>query len=141
LPPHRIQHVRTDNGVSYFNDSKATVPHAVITAVRSFESVVLIAGGRNKGLDLTGLRAIADRVRLVVAMGDAADEIAEAFDGEAPVQHAQNIDDAVRIAHSQAEVGDAVLLSPGCTSFDAYENYGARGDDFIRAVNELLEKP
>lgn len=139
LPPHRIQYVATHDGVAFYNDSKATVPHAVITAVRSFESVVLLAGGKNKGLDLGELRVVADRTRAVVAMGDAADDIAAAFDGLAPVLRASGMDEAVRVALSAAEFGDAVLLSPGCTSFDAYPNYGARGDDFIRAVHELAE--
>ncbi len=139
LPPHRIQHVVTSHGVSFYNDSKATVPHAVLTAVRAFASVVLIAGGKNKGLDLGGLRGAAERTRAVVVMGDAADEIAAVFEGETTVLRATSMDDAVRVALSVAEIGDAVLLSPGCTSFDAYPNYGARGDDFIRAVHELVE--
>ncbi|MDW3179718.1 MAG: UDP-N-acetylmuramoyl-L-alanine--D-glutamate ligase [Acidimicrobiia bacterium] len=139
LPPHRIQHVLTSEGVSFYNDSKATVPHAVVTAVRAFESVVLIAGGKNKGLDLGGLRDIADRTRAVVAMGDAAEEIVAIFEGQTNVIRATSMDEAVRVALSAAEIGDAVLLSPGCTSFDAYPNYGARGDDFIRAVHELVE--
>jgi UDP-N-acetylmuramoylalanine--D-glutamate ligase len=139
LPPHRIQFVTTHDGISFYNDSKATVPHAVITAVRSFDSVVLIAGGRNKGLDLGVLQTMADRTRAVVAMGDAAEEIAAAFEGVAPVHRASGMDEAVGVARSLAQVGDAVLLSPGCTSFDAYANYGARGDDFIRAVRELVE--
>jgi len=138
-PPHRIQLVASKNGVSFYNDSKATVPHAVITAVGAFESVVLIAGGKNKGLDLGELRAVADRTRAVIAMGDAADEVKKAFDGAAPVHEATDMEDAVRIAVSLAAAGDAVLLSPGCTSFDAYDNYGARGDDFIRVVHEHLE--
>ena len=139
LPPHRIQHVATIDGVAFYNDSKATVPHAVITAARSFPSVVLIAGGRNKDLDLSGLSVISDRIRAVIAMGDAADDVAAAFDGNAPVERAKDMDDAIRLAVAVAHPGDTVLLSPGCTSFDAYPNYGARGDDFIRAVHELVE--
>ena len=140
LPPHRIQHVATANGISFYNDSKATVPHAVLTAVRSFESVVLIAGGRNKDLDLRELRTVSDRTRAVVAMGDAADEIAAAFDGAAPVEIASDMDDALARSVALAQAGDTILLSPGCTSFDKYANYGARGDDFIRAVHDFLEE-
>ena len=139
LPPHRIQHVATSNDIAYYNDSKATVPHAVVTAVRSFDSVVLIAGGRNKDLDLSELRDISDRTRAVVAMGDAAQEIAAAFDGTTPIEFATDMDDALARANALAQPGDTILLSPGCTSFDAYANYGARGDDFIRAVHDLLE--
>ena len=138
LPPHRIQHVATIADIAYFNDSKATVPHAVLTAVRSFPSVVLIAGGRNKDLDLSELGEISNLTRAVVAMGDAADEVDAAFD-QTPVHRATDMADAIRRATDLAEPGDTVLLSPGCASFDAYANYKARGDDFIRVVNELAE--
>ena len=137
LAPHRIQHVADIAGVSYYNDSKATVPHAVVTAVSGFDSVVLLAGGKNKGLDLSELASTADRLRAVVALGDAADEVVGAFDGIRPVHRAAGMDDAVETATALAEAGDVVLLSPGCASFDQYPNYGARGDDFIRAVREL----
>lgn len=140
LPPHRIQHVATINDIAYVNDSKATVPHAVLTAVRAFPSVVLIAGGRNKDLDLSELADISDRTRAVVAMGDAADEVAEAFKDGPDVHRATGMDDAIKRATELAHAGDTVLLSPGCTSFDAYPNYGARGNDFIRAVNDLAEE-
>ena len=137
LAPHRIQHVADIEGVAYYNDSKATVPHAVNTAVAGFSSVVLIAGGKNKGLDLSELTETADRVRAVIALGDAADEVAAAFDGVKPVHRVPNMDQAVQTATTLAVEGDVVLLSPGCASFDQYPNYGARGDDFIRAVKEL----
>ena len=137
LAPHRIQHVADIAGVAYYNDSKATVPHAVNTAVAGFSSVVLIAGGKNKGLDLSELTETADRVRAVVALGDAADEVAAAFDGVKPVHRVPDMDQAVGTATTLAVEGDVVLLSPGCASFDQYPNYGARGDDFIRAVQEL----
>lgn len=137
LAPHRIQHVTDFGGVKFYNDSKATVPHAVVTAVSGFDSVVLLAGGKNKGLDLSELAEASDRLRAVVALGDAADEVVNAFDGVKPVHRALDMDDAVRTAVDLAESGDVVLLSPGCASFDQYENYGARGDDFIRAVREL----
>ena len=137
LAPHRIQHVADIEGVAFYNDSKATVPHAVNTAVAGFSSVVLIAGGKNKGLDLSELTETADRVRAVIALGDAADEVAAAFDGVKPVHRVPNMDQAVQTATTLAVEGDVVLLSPGCASFDQYPNYGARGDDFIRAVKEL----
>ncbi len=137
LAPHRIQYVATIDGVDYYNDSKATVPHAVNTAVSAFDSVVLIAGGKNKGLDLGELAGSTDQVRAVVAIGDAADEVASAFEGVRPVERATDMDHAVQTSAKLAENGDVVLLSPGCASFDSYENYAARGDDFMRAVQEL----
>lgn len=137
LSPHRIQFVATIDGIDYYNDSKATVPHAVNTAVSSFDSVVLIAGGKNKGIDLTELASSSDRIRAVVAIGDAADEVAAAFDGLRPVERSADMDSAVKTSAALAQSGDVVLLSPGCASFDRYENYAARGDDFMRAVHEL----
>lgn len=138
LPPHRIQYVATIDGVAYFNDSKATVPHAVNTAVGAFDSVVLIAGGKNKGLDLSEMAERIDRIRAVVALGDAAPEVVAVFDGLVPVTTAVDMSDAIGQAAAAAAAGDAVLLSPGCASFDAYANYGERGDHFISIVRELL---
>ena len=144
LLPHRIQFVATVDGVTFYNDSKATVPHAVVTALRSFDKVVLIAGGRNKGLDLTELRVAVDHVAAVVAMGEAAPEIEAAFDDRVPIHRAEAMDVAVRMAAEMARDADldrpgVVLLSPGCASYDAYTSYVARGDDFIRSVNTLRE--
>jgi len=101
---------------------------------------VLIAGGRNKGLDLSMLADAADRVRAVVAIGDAAAEVEKAFAGLRPVTVATSMNDAVRAAAAYAEPGDAVLLSPGCASFDWYQSYAERGDDFARAVHDVLEE-
>jgi UDP-N-acetylmuramoylalanine--D-glutamate ligase len=135
--PHRIQLVGHIGGVPCFDDSKATTPASVLTALHSFPSAVLIAGGKNKGLDLSVLASAADHVRAVVAIGAAADEVAHAFDGVRPVSRAASMDDAVAQAIGAAHDGDAVLLSPACTSWDAYKDYAERGDDFARAVREL----
>ena len=138
--PHRVSLVATIDGVSYVDDSKATVPHAALAAVRGFESVVLIAGGRNKGLDLGALADGADHLRAVVAIGDAAADVEAAFDGLRPVTRAGSMTDAVAVARGLAEPGDTVLLSPACASFDWYPNYAARGDDFAAAVHALQEQ-
>jgi UDP-N-acetylmuramoylalanine--D-glutamate ligase len=131
---HRISHVADIDGVAYYDDSKATTPHAAVTAIRGFESVVLIAGGRNKALDLSTMAAEPTHMRAVIAIGDAADEIAAAFDGICPVRRATTMREAVELAAASAERGDVVLLSPGCASFDWYGNYGERGDDFAKCV-------
>lgn len=136
--PHRVTLVGEAEDVRYYDDSKATVPHATGAAVAGFESVVLIAGGRNKGVDLTELAALAPRLRAVVAIGEAAAEVEAAFAGLRPVEVAESMDDAVERAGRLARAGDAVLLSPGCASFDWYRSYGERGDDFARAVRELV---
>jgi len=135
---HRVSLVATADGVAWYDDSKATAPHATLAAVRGFASVVLIAGGRNKGLDLSVLAEAADHVRAVVAIGDATDEVIAAFAGVRPVQDATSMADAVRVARDLARPGDAVLLSPGCASFDWYSSYGERGDDFAAAVTALV---
>lgn len=139
--PHRVAPVGTVDGVTFYDDSKATVPHATLAAVAGFDSVVLIAGGRNKGLDLTELAAGVDRIRAVVAIGEAAHEVAAVFDGLRPVEAAATMDDAVRAASRLARDGDVVLLSPACASYDWYPNYGARGDHFAGLVHALEESP
>jgi len=135
--PHRVAEVAVVDGVRFVDDSKATVPHAVVAAVSSFDSVVLIAGGRNKGIDLASMADAAEHVRSVVAIGEAADEVARAFASHCPVVVAHDMDEAVTTARRLASPGDTVLLSPGCASFDWYRDYGARGDDFVRAVRAL----
>ena len=136
--PHRVELVEESGGVRYYDDSKATTPASVLAALRGLDSVVLIAGGRNKGLDLTVLRAAAGRVRAVVAIGDDALDVVAAFDGVAPVETADSMDGAVRAARLLAQSGDAILLSPGCASYDWYTSYSERGDDFARAVREQI---
>jgi UDP-N-acetylmuramoylalanine--D-glutamate ligase len=137
-PPHRVQLVAEIDGVQYVDDSKATNPHATESALGRFPSVVLIAGGRNKDLDLRGLAAHAARVRAVVAIGEAAGEVGAAFAGTGvPVVGAGTMHDAVRTASAHAQPGDVVLLSPACASFDWYSSYAARGDDFAREVRAL----
>jgi UDP-N-acetylmuramoylalanine--D-glutamate ligase len=120
--------------VRYLDDSKATTPAAVLAALSGLDSVVLIAGGRNKGLRLDSLRDGADRVRAVVAIGEAIPQVEAAFAAASPVVTAMSMDEAVRLAGDLARPGDSVLLSPGCASFDWYRSYSERGDDFARAV-------
>ncbi len=132
--PHRLELVGESGGVRYLDDSKATTPAAVLAALSGLDSVVLIAGGRNKGLRLDSLREGADRVRAVVAIGEAIPEVEAAFGGVSPVVTATSMDEAVRLAGDLARPGDSVLLSPGCASFDWYRSYSERGDDFARTV-------
>ncbi len=135
---HRVELVGEVDGVRWFDDSKATTPHAVVSALGAFESVVLMAGGRNKGLDMSPLGTKVPPVRAVVAIGEAAAEVESVFAGRCEVRTVPtNIDDAVDVAASIARVGDVVLLSPGCTSFDWFGSYGERGDRFADAVRRL----
>ena len=137
-PHHRIEFVAQHDDVRWFDDSKATTPHAVRTALRGFNDVVLIAGGRNKGLDLSPIAEESERIRAVVAIGDAADEVAAIFHGVRPVENASSMAEAVETARRLARAGDTVLLSPGCTSFDWYDGYARRGEDFARCVRDLM---
>jgi UDP-N-acetylmuramoylalanine--D-glutamate ligase len=135
--PHRIQFVAEVDGVRWFNDSKATSPHAASVALRAFDSIVLIAGGKNKGLDLSQMACEPHRMRAVVAIGASADDIARAFKGVCAVVQAESMSAAVAHASGLSRTGDVVVLSPGCTSYDWYSNYGERGDDFMKCVREL----
>jgi UDP-N-acetylmuramoylalanine--D-glutamate ligase len=141
---HRVARVGNAGGVQYYDDSKATNPHATLSAVRAFDSlegqVVLVAGGRNKGLDLSVLRVLAPRLRGVVAIGEAAGAVENAFTGAVPVTPADSMREAVSVAAQSAQPGDVVLLSPACASFDWYPSYAARGDDFAREVARLSER-
>ncbi len=135
---HRVQYIGERGGVEWYDDSKATTPHAVESALRAFDSVVLVVGGRNKGLDLSVLATSVPPIRFVVAMGESADEVAEAFEGLCPVTVVRSdMTDVVTAADAAAEPGDVVLLSPGCTSFDWFRSYGERGDVFSAAARSL----
>jgi UDP-N-acetylmuramoylalanine--D-glutamate ligase len=141
---HRVARVGNAGGVQYYDDSKATNPHATLSAVRGFDridgQVVLVAGGRNKGLDLSGLRELAPQLRGVVAIGEASDDVEAAFAGAVPTARASSMKEAVAFAARRAQPGDVVLLSPACASFDWYPSYAARGDDFAHEVARLSER-
>jgi len=138
---HRMELVAVVKGVAFVNDSKATNPHAVAAALEGLERVVLIAGGRNKGLDLRPIAGAAlGTAHAVVAIGESASDIAQAFAAEASgvrVERATTMDDAVARAASIATAGDTVLLSPGCASFDMFTDYQARGEAFRSAVKRI----
>jgi len=138
-PPHRIEPLGEVAGVRWFNDSKATSPHAALTAIRGFERVVLLAGGLNKGLDLASLATEHARIKAVVGLGAAATEVTGPFEPYCPTRVAGSMAEAVELAAALAAPGDVVLLSPACASFDWYPGggYPARGDDFKQLVRAL----
>ncbi len=127
---HRRQVVGSWNGVTWIDDSKATNPHAALAAIRAYPSVVLIAGGRAKGLDVSPL-ATESNVRAIVAIGEAAPVLAAA---SSRTIVAETLEAAVAIADGIAQEGDTVLLAPGCASFDMFQSYAERGDRFASAV-------
>jgi UDP-N-acetylmuramoylalanine--D-glutamate ligase len=146
---HRLELVRTRRGVRWYNDSIATSPERTIAALRSFEeSIVLLAGGRDKHLPWEGMAALAQRkARHIVLFGEAADLIDAALHAQrdratnghatAHIHQAGTLQRAVSLAAELAEPGDVVLLSPGGTSFDAYPDFVARGEHFRQLVQDL----
>jgi len=137
--PHRVEFVRSVAGVSYYNDSKGTNVGAVLAALDGFpEPVVLIAGGKDKGVDFRPLRAALGRkARAVVLLGEARDRMARELAGAAPITVAGSLPQAVRAAAEAARKGDAVVFSPACSSFDMFRNFEERGEAFRKAVEEL----
>jgi UDP-N-acetylmuramoylalanine--D-glutamate ligase len=140
LGRHRLSNLGTFEGVTYWNDSKATNFHAVEAALSGFQKpVVLIAGGRSKGGDIPGFaRRIAPRLSHAVLIGETGPALAGACEAlGVPHTLCLTLDDAVRTAASACRPGGDVLLSPGFSSFDMFRNYEDRGDRFERAVAEL----
>lgn len=137
---HRLELVRTVDGVKYINDSKATNINAVWYALDSYSvPMVLILGGRDKGNDYTELiDQIREKVHTVVAIGEARYKIEARLKSAVPqFELADSLPEAVKIGRKYAKRGEIVLLSPACASFDMFENYKHRGEVFKKAVNEL----
>jgi UDP-N-acetylmuramoylalanine--D-glutamate ligase len=135
-PPHRLQPVAEVGGVLWINDSKATNIASTQVAVRSMtRPTILLLGGRHKGEPYTELlpQLRAGRVRAILAYGEAGPIIEHDLEGKAPVERvAGGFDDVVRRAREIARPGDAVLLSPACSSFDQFANYEERGRRFAQ---------
>jgi UDP-N-acetylmuramoylalanine--D-glutamate ligase len=136
---HRLEFVRTLNGVEYFNDSKATNVDAAMKAIASFpEGIHLILGGKDKNSDYTLLvPLLRERVKAVYTIGSAAEKIERELRGVVKMVGAGTIDVAVREAQRAAVPGDVVLLAPACSSFDQFENYEHRGRTFRQIVGGL----
>jgi UDP-N-acetylmuramoylalanine--D-glutamate ligase len=136
---HRTALVAEIAGVRYYDDSKGTNVGASVTALRGLteDRAVLIAGGRDKLGDYGPLvAALRDRGRGLVLIGEAADRIEAAARGVLPIARASSMAEAVLAARELARPGDAVLLSPACSSFDMFRDYKDRGDVFARAVKD-----
>jgi len=121
------------------NDSKATNVDAVEKALLSLPGrAVLIAGGRDKGLDFTSLtEVVSQKVKLAILIGEAQNKIWRAWSKAVPCVRAGSMEEAVAIAARRARRGETVLMSPGCASFDMFENYENRGEEFKRQVFSL----
>ena len=143
---HRIEPVRTLDGVLYYNDSIGTSPTRTIAGLRSFDQkIILIAGGYDKKIPYEPLAPeIIAHVKNLVLMGATGPRIEQAvrecsgFDEAAlPIQHADNMQHAVELARAAAKPGDIIILSPASASFDLYPNFEVRGREFKKIVNAL----
>jgi len=136
---HRLEEVGLIGGVSFINDSKATNVDAVYQALQSVSPpVVLIAGGLYKGGDFSILNDLVKKyVKGIVLIGEASGIIADTFESITHLYNAGSLEEAVRTAYEVAGSEGTVLLSPGCASFDMFENFEHRGHMFKLAVNKL----
>jgi UDP-N-acetylmuramoylalanine--D-glutamate ligase len=131
---HRRSIVLRRNGVTWVDDSKATNPHAALASIRAHDSVVLIAGGLAKGLDVTPLGR-EPNVRIVLGIGTAGPALVEAAGTRG--RWSGTLEEAVTTAAALAEPGDTVLLAPGCASFDQFASYAERGERFTQLAREI----
>jgi UDP-N-acetylmuramoylalanine--D-glutamate ligase len=138
--PHRMALVAEVGGVRFYDDSKGTNVGASVTALRGLSEhrAVLIAGGRDKGGSYEPLvDALRDKGKAAVLIGEARAAIARAIGDAVPVHEVETLGDAVRLSQRLAAPGDAVLLSPACSSYDMFVDYKQRGDEFVREVRAL----
>jgi UDP-N-acetylmuramoylalanine--D-glutamate ligase len=143
--PHRLEFIRNINGADWYNDSIATAPERTMAAIEAFEGpLVLLLGGRDKNLPWDDLsQLIHQRVRAVVLFGEAAGLIERALRAVKKeetlqvISRCNTLEEAVQAAAKLAQPGDTVLLSPGCTSFDAFKDFEERGEYFRKLVNAL----
>jgi len=137
--PHRTQQVLEKDGVLYVDDSKSTTPASLAMALQSFQRpILLLAGGRFKGGDLTELRGlIQEKVRAVGLFGESRELFSQAWEGLCPMFWKPSLEEAFAELNSLARSGDVLLLSPATSSFDLFRNYKERGQCFQEAVQAL----
>jgi UDP-N-acetylmuramoylalanine--D-glutamate ligase len=141
--PHRLQLVGEARGVRWYNDSKATTPDSSIVALEAFDSPIIIAGGYDKHIPFDEFGAkIAQKAKAAILIGQTAQVIGKIIQNhpqnKAQVKYAKTLAEAVQTADTLAVNGDAVLLSPACASYDMFENYEQRGEQFIDLVNKVI---
>lgn len=137
--PHRIEYVRKAGGVMFYNDSKATNVHAVKRALDCFEeNVILIMGGKDANLDFSDLRStIRAKVKTLILVGEAKERVNRDVGDYSETFLIGTFEEAVLMAYQKSRIGDTVLLSPGCPSFDMFDNYVERGNYFKKLVSEF----
>ena len=141
-PPHRCELIRTLDEVEYLNDSKATNIHALESALKSLgRPIVLIAGGKEKGLDYTSLvEVLGERTITTITFGEIGPKLGKLFSKAVPTETVTTLEEAVKLAQDSAPEGSTVLFSPGTSSFDQFSNYVERGEAFRNYVNQLNPK-
>lgn len=136
-PPHRIEYVAMVDGVTYYNDSKATNVDAVLKALSAMTApVILLAGGMDKGGSFSPILLYRERIRCILAFGQSREKIASELGDVLPVEPYLHMDAAIKRAYEVAKSGEIVLLSPGCASFDGFTSYAHRGEQFKEIINQ-----
>jgi UDP-N-acetylmuramoylalanine--D-glutamate ligase len=141
--PHRLQLVGEARGIRWYNDSKATTPDSSIVALEAFDSPIIIAGGYDKHIPFDEFGAkIARKAKAAILIGQTAGAIGKIIQNhpqnKAQVRFAKTLAEAVKLANDLAVEGDAVLLSPACASYDMFENYEQRGEQFIDLAGKVI---
>lgn len=136
---HRLEFVRNIKGIDFINDSKATTVDSALWALEIINKpIIMIAGGRDKGLDFTKIsNVIKNKVRGMILIGEARQKLKQAFSRAVDIKEAENLKDAVNLAFKHAESGNCVLFCPMCASFDMFKDYEDRGRIFKEIVKEL----
>ena len=136
---HRIEWVRTVRGVDFINDSKGTNIGALHKSLKSFSRpIILIAGGKDKGGDFRVLKELfKEKVKHLILIGETKSKFQQILNGSFSYEDAESMEDAVGRAMGEASTGDIVLLSPGCSSFDMFEDFAERGNQFKEIVGRL----
>ena len=138
-----MQFVAEIKGVRWYNDSKATTPDSSIVALDAFDTPIIIAGGYDKHIPFDEFGAkIAQKAKAAILIGQTAQAIGKIIQNhpqnKAQIKFAKTLEEAVKMANDLAVKGDAVLLSPACASYDMFENYEQRGEQFIDLVNKVI---
>jgi UDP-N-acetylmuramoylalanine--D-glutamate ligase len=133
---HRMQNAGMINGIKFINDSKATTVNAAKYALKTYPSIIWVAGGKDKGNDYEPLyEAVKDRVKALICLGVDNEKLVKSFTKKIPViKETQSVTECVQLCIELGKEGDVVLLSPCCASFDLFKNYEDRGNQFIKAV-------
>ncbi|RUM31160.1 MAG: UDP-N-acetylmuramoyl-L-alanine--D-glutamate ligase [Aquifex sp.] len=139
--PYRLEYLGNFGGIDIYNDSKSTTTNALKSALETFpyNSVILIVGGKDKGVDfLSVLETVKKKVKTAFAIGETKDKIKESWKEYVPVETCSDLEEAVKKALSFAKSGDVILFSPACSSFDMFKSYEERGEKFKELIFKFL---